>query len=188
MYASTLYVNGSSGGMYRVSKQMIEGVIEQYGKDFGLNYTVLRYGSLYGDDCQNWNSLFKIVRQVLAQLDSGQTKIELDLDPEMEREYVHVRDAAKLSLKATDDIYLQSIINIAGIQSFKLKQIAELITDIVGKSTEISYSTTGFGNDHYRRSPYRYKKECPVKLINDTYIDLGEGILQLIRKVKNYHS
>ena len=48
IYASTIYVHSKEGGFYRCSKQASEFYVEEYRRIFGLNYTILRYGSLYG--------------------------------------------------------------------------------------------------------------------------------------------
>lgn len=47
IYASTVYVYSREGGFYRCSKQASESYIEEYQKCFGLDFTILRYGSLY---------------------------------------------------------------------------------------------------------------------------------------------
>ena len=48
IFASTIYVSSSQGGFYRVSKQACELMIEEYKKRFNLNYTIVRFGSIYG--------------------------------------------------------------------------------------------------------------------------------------------
>ena len=46
VYASTVYVHSREGGFYRCSKQASESYIEEYQRVYGLEYTILRYGSL----------------------------------------------------------------------------------------------------------------------------------------------
>ena len=48
VYASTVYVYSRQGGFYRCSKQSAEHYVEEYQRAYGLDYTILRYGSLYG--------------------------------------------------------------------------------------------------------------------------------------------
>ena len=59
VYASTIYVYSEKGGFYRCSKQAAENYIEEYYKKFKLNYTILRYGSLYGPGAGTNNGLSK---------------------------------------------------------------------------------------------------------------------------------
>ena len=48
IFASTLYVYSREGWFYRCSKQSAEHYVEEYQNTYGLDYTLLRYGSLYG--------------------------------------------------------------------------------------------------------------------------------------------
>ena len=48
VYASSVYVNSREGGFYGCSKKAAEQYIEQYKRTYGLDFTILRYGSLYG--------------------------------------------------------------------------------------------------------------------------------------------
>ena len=60
VYASTIYVNSIDGGFYRSSKKAAEDYVEEYNKLYGLNYTILRFGSLYGPRSDNTLSLIHI--------------------------------------------------------------------------------------------------------------------------------
>ena len=57
IYASTVYVYSREGGFYRCSKQAAEHYVEEYQRSYGLDYTILRYGSLYGPRSDNRNGL-----------------------------------------------------------------------------------------------------------------------------------
>jgi UDP-glucose 4-epimerase len=48
MYSSTVYVYSDHGSFYRSSKQSCELFIENYNREYGLDFTIMRYGSLYG--------------------------------------------------------------------------------------------------------------------------------------------
>lgn len=63
VFASTLYVYGKSGGFYRCSKQACELYIENYHDMFGLEYTILRYGSLYGPRADRRNAINRFVAE-----------------------------------------------------------------------------------------------------------------------------
>ena len=65
IYASTVYVHSREGGFYRCSKQASEAYVEEYQKIFGLDYTILRYGSLYGSRADETNGVYRIVQSAL---------------------------------------------------------------------------------------------------------------------------
>ena len=67
VYASTMYVYSAAGSFYRASKQAAETIVEAYAESFDLDYTLLRYGSLYGPRAQAWNGLRGYVKQVVEQ-------------------------------------------------------------------------------------------------------------------------
>ena len=66
-FASTVYVYSNHGSFYRVSKQSVELLTEAYQQNFGLDYTILRYGSLYGPRSQEWNGLKRYVTQAVKE-------------------------------------------------------------------------------------------------------------------------
>ena len=77
IYASTVYVHSRQGGFYRCSKQASEAYVEEYQKIFGLDYTILRYGSLYGPRADHNNGLYRIIK---SALENGKVSYEGDID------------------------------------------------------------------------------------------------------------
>ena len=57
IFASSVYVHGMQGGFYRCSKQAAESYIREYCSKFGLPFTILRYGSIYGPRSDERNGL-----------------------------------------------------------------------------------------------------------------------------------
>ena len=92
IYASTMYVYSPYGSFYRASKQAAEIIIETYQERFDLDFTFLRYGSLYGPRSQAWNGLRRYVSQVIQE-----GKLDYRGTGKERREYIHVHDAARLS-------------------------------------------------------------------------------------------
>ena len=48
VFGSSIYVYSNSGDFYKSTKLACESIIESYKEVYGLEYTILRYGSLYG--------------------------------------------------------------------------------------------------------------------------------------------
>jgi UDP-glucose 4-epimerase len=48
VYASSIHVYSRGGSFYRCSKQAAELYVEEYHRLHGLDYTILRYGTVYG--------------------------------------------------------------------------------------------------------------------------------------------
>jgi len=66
-FASTVYVYSRDGGFYRCSKQACESYIEEYGRKYGLDWTILRYGSLYGPRTDESNGVYRLVLSSAAE-------------------------------------------------------------------------------------------------------------------------
>ena len=90
IFASSIYVYSEQGGFYRSTKQSCELLIENYQKLKDLNYTILRFGSLYGRRSNKFNWMHNIIHQALTE-----GKMERLGDGEEIRDYIHVSDAAQ---------------------------------------------------------------------------------------------
>ena len=64
VFASTMYVYSPYGSYYRASKQAAETIIEAYSEAYDIQYTFLRYGSLYGPRSQDWNGLRRYIKHL----------------------------------------------------------------------------------------------------------------------------
>ena len=69
LFSSSAYVYSSAGSYYKISKQASEMMIESSAKENGINYVIMRYGSLYGERSDNRNSIYKIVKEALMGMD-----------------------------------------------------------------------------------------------------------------------
>ena len=65
IYASTMYVYSPYGSFYRATKQSAEILIETCYEEYELDYSILRYGSLYGPRSQTWNGLRAYVSEII---------------------------------------------------------------------------------------------------------------------------
>jgi len=175
IYASTLYVNSAKGGFYKCSKQAAENYIEEYNKKYNLNYNILRFGTIYGPRATNDNSIKKYITQAL----NGEIIATDNL--ESLREYIHVIDAAKLSVKAIDKKYDNQTLIISGQHIRTYRQLLNTISEIVG-DVKITFNTKVKDDDHYSYTPYSIKPQ-PRKILLDSYIDLGQGLLQCVEEV-----
>ena len=177
IYASTMYVYSAAGSFYRASKQAAETIIEAYCESLGLDFTFLRYGSLYGPRAQDWNGLRGYVHQVIEE---GCLRYPGSGDER--REYIHVRDAARLSVDVLDSKHRNEAITVTGSQIMDSNDLAEMIFEIVGKSPKIAFSGDS-SQEHYRITPYRYSPRSAKKLVPSEFVDLGQGILEICEEL-----
>ena len=179
IFASTMYVYSPFGSFYRASKQAAETIIEAYQQEYALDYTFLRYGSLYGPRAQDWNGLRKYVQQVV---EGGQ--ITYAGTGEEKREYIHVYDAARLSVDVLDEKHRNRAITVTGSQILSSKEMMDLIFEIAGKKSDIVLTDTERKGYHYNLTPYRYTPKQAYKLVPSEFIDIGQGILELVEELQ----
>lgn len=178
VYASSFYANSDKGGFYRCSKQAAELYIEEYQRKFGLDYTILRYGSLYGPRAGKTNGIREMLE---SSLKDG--LITYYGTGDERREYIHVRDAAALSVKILEEDYINKHIVLTGHESYRIKDMVKIISEILKRPIE-----THFENEnrelHYAYTPYRYRPHGNYKLVNNFYHDIGQGLIECLRDIE----
>ena len=178
IYASTVYVHSREGGFYRCSKQASEAYVEEYQKIYGLDYTILRYGSLYGPRADKTNGLYRVVQSALK---NGVVSYEGDIDAM--REYIHVEDAARASIKALNDEFINESVVLTGQEPMKVIDMLKILSEILGLPPEsVKFSEDKYAG-HYIRTPYAYQPKLGRKYIPPMHVDLGQGLLQIINEI-----
>jgi UDP-glucose 4-epimerase len=178
VYASTVYVYSRKGGFYRCSKQAAEHYTEEYQQVHGLDYTILRYGSLYGPRADHSNGLYRIVKKAL---ETGVLRYEGN--PDSLREYIHVEDAARASVAALNDDFRNQSVVLTGQEPMRVLDLLEMLAEILGMKNAIEF-IPGEQLGHYVRTPYAYQPKLGRKYVLPMHVDLGQGLLQLIDVVR----
>jgi len=179
IFASTIYVYSSAGSFYRSSKIACEMYINDYCKKYGIPFTVLRYGSLYGPRSNQKNRIYQLVKQALIE-----RKLAYEGNGEEVREYIHVEDVARCSVEILDKAYLNQNIILSGQSSIKIKDLMIMINEIFDKKLTIEFLNKN-SELHYEKTPYSFNPRIGKKYISSHYIDLGQGIIQCAEEICN---
>ena len=174
MYASTIYVYSSHGSFYKTSKQCSELIIENYSKTHRLASTIMRYGSLYGKRANHFNSIMKMIKQAIDQ-----KKIVRSGSGKEVRDYIHIEDAANVSVKLLDSNEKIEYVMITGNQRMKIKEVVNMINEMMNNEIEIIYTNKSL-DEHYQITPYNFKPNVARKYNVEYTHDLGQGILESI--------
>jgi UDP-glucose 4-epimerase len=179
VYASTVYVYSRQGGFYRCSKQAAEHYIEEYQSAYGIDYTILRFGSLYGPRSDDSNGLRRIVRHALR---TGVLRYEGS--PDAMREYIHVEDAAKASVTALGEEFRNESVVLTGQDAMPVVDLLKMLAEILSIRTPVEF-TKSEQPGHYVRTPYAYQPKLGRKYVPELHVDLGQGLLQLIHEIQS---
>lgn len=174
VFASSVYVYSDSGGFYRCSKQASELYIEEFQSCYGLSYTILRYGSLYGPRSDNRNAIHRFVQQALCE-----KKITYVGSPDSIREYIHVEDAALSSVETLKPAFANQRIILTGNQPMRIGDLFKMITEVLGSDIKFEFIQNS-NSFHYEITPYSFSAKMAKKFTLPLSMDLGQGVLRTI--------
>ena len=178
IYASSAYALSEDGSFYGISKRTSEKIIEEYYKRYGLKYSIIRYGSIYGERESHNNYIYNLIYDALK---TG--KLIYKGDGEDIRVYIHVADSAKLSVDILENqAFENEHIILTGIEKLKRIELLTMINEILGNKLEIvNIDSNYFG--HYKITPYAFHPTVAKKLVANPFMDLGQGLLEVIRTI-----
>ena len=179
IFASTIYVNSIEGGFYRSSKRAAEDYIEEYNKLYGLNYTILRFGSLYGLRSDNTNGLRLIIKDSLTN-----KRISYTGSKKTKRRYIHVLDAARACADILKNKYKDQHVIITGKKEIKITEFLKNLSKILNISGKINFKNKK-EIGRYETTPFTYKFKKGKNYNFKFCIDINTGILELIREIRN---
>ncbi len=176
MYASSVYVLSRAGSIYRTTKQAAENLIQDLAGAMEIDATILRFGSLYGPRADDRNAILRLVTQAVSE-----RRIDFWGDGTEIREYVHIRDAASLAVDALDESFAGQVLHITGRERIATLELLEMINEILGGQIDINLRDDPF-EGRYRLTPYSFDISQGRRLVSDTYVDLGLGLLESIQE------
>jgi len=177
IYASSVYAHSKSGSFYSCTKTTSELYIHEYNKTYGLNFTILRYGSLYGPRSGPENGLWRIVNEALKT-----NQISYIGDKEAVREYIHVYDAAVASCEILEKKYENEIIVLTGLEKMRVFDMLSVLSEILNFNKKINFENKKY-KGHYVRTPYSYSSQIAKKYVPQKHIEFGQGLLSLIQYI-----
>ena len=173
IFSSSIYVYSQTGGFYRVSKHCCELLLEEYFKRYGVIYTIIRFGTLYGTNSDSTNSVYRYLKQALQK-----KKIKAEGTGEEVREYIDVRDAADICVEVLKDKYEGETLVLTGQNRMRLAELLEVISEILNNNVNIEYGRKE--SSHYKYTPYSYIPRAGKKLVMNSYRDLGQGLVEIL--------
>jgi UDP-glucose 4-epimerase len=179
VFASTVYVYSDEGSFYRASKQAGEAYIEEYQRQYGLEYTVLRYGSLYGPRADENNGVYRLLRAAALE-----GRIRYDGRPDDAREYIHVADAARLSVDILVPEYANQHLVITGHYPMRARDLFTMFSEILGHEIQVDYVEPETVDGHYRVTPYKFHPRVARKLTSTLYVDMGQGAIEVLEQIE----
>lgn len=178
VYASSAYAMSNKGSFYGISKLASEKIIEEYHEKYQLEFTILRYGSVYSERNYENNYIYNVVKNAVIN-----NEIKHIGDGNEIREYIHAADAAKLSVDIIESSEFNNLhVILTGTERMKRSELFDMINEILNNKIEINYIKSQCHN-HYKFTPYSFEPSLSRKLIANPHIDMGQGLLECVRSV-----
>lgn len=174
VFASSVYVYSNQGSFYRASKQAAERFVETYNEVHDLNYTILRYGSLYGRRADSRNMIYRLLVNAIQN-----KKMIYPGNGEELREYVNVLDAAKASVQILSKEFANQHIIITGNEKMRVRDMIKMISEIMGNKIEYEFSGEEI-EGRYSVTPYSFNPKIGRKLTASCHIDMGQGLIDCL--------
>ena len=177
--ASSIYATSSQGSFYSCSKRAAEDYLVEFHKSHKLNYTILRFGSVYGFRSDKNNGIKKILDKAISQ-----RKIIYSGNKKAVRKYINVLDAAKGCVEILKSRYENKCIILTGHKSFKINEVLKFLANTLNIDSKIIFKNEK-NSQHYikKLNPYLMKRGKKFKFTK--MIDFKKGINFLIKELKH---
>lgn len=175
IFASSIYALSEQGGFYSTSKLSAEMIIERYSKKYGFDFCILRFGTVYGERANKFNTLKQYIEQA-----KNEKKILRNSKGNEIRSYIHIKDVAKICSMMIKKKFNNGYYNIIGNKKIKVKYLLEKIKKNL-PGIKILYRNTNRPYN-YRVNPFTYNLRKGKNIRLKKYINLDQGIKNLILK------
>jgi UDP-glucose 4-epimerase len=122
IFASSVYINDSKGHIYTTSKISSEMLCKNFFTLYGLPYTILRYGTVYGPRSRMVDVISRFVETAFYQ-----NKIFIYGNGNQKRNFIFVEDLAEASTKILKKIGENKTYIIADSRTTSIKELANII-------------------------------------------------------------
>lgn len=176
IYASSIYATSDMGGFYKSSKLSAESYIKEFSKKYNLNYTIMRFGSVYGPGADLKNGVYKIISNAIKY-----KKVIYSGHKKTVRDFIHVKDCAKAAILCfKKKKYLNKIVLVAGDESIIIKDFLNKLKEFLNIRTNVEFKKNYEG--HYIKSAYS-KNEISNRVKLKSYINFYDGISEVIKEI-----
>ena len=151
-------------------------IIERICRKFKLKFVILRFGTVYGERANKFNTVQNFIENAKKKF-----KIYRETKGNEIRNYIHVKDVAKIVYASTQKKYENGYYNIFGDKKIMVKELLGIIKSQVPK-LKIHYAKKDNRKYNYKVNPFTYKLRKGKNFKLKKYISIKNGIFKLINK------
>lgn len=174
IFASSIYAISEQGQIYSRSKLASEMIIESICKKYNIKFVILRFGTVYGERANKFNTVKNFVDQAKKN-----KKILRDTPGKELRSYINVSDVVKIIYLLNKKKFENNYFNIFGKKKITVRKLLNTIKDKI-PGTKIFYSKKDNKKYNYKDNPFTYKLRKGREIKLSKYINLEEGLDKII--------
>ena len=130
IFTSSVYVYSEHGHLYTTTKKCAEDLIKDFHTLYGLPYTILRLGTVYGEHSREQDVVSIFVKQALAG-----KPITIHGDGRQRRRFLYIGDAVEALIKAMNPKLAEDkTLTIVGPRAVTVNELALIVKDKIGGS------------------------------------------------------
>jgi len=163
--------------IYGAAKAFNEGLLRSFAEMYGLRYVALRYFNVYGPRMDVYGAYTEVLIRWMERIAGGLPPIILG-DGTQTMDFVHVHDIARANLLAAKPDVTDEVFNVASGTETSLRELAALLTKVMGSSLEPQFGPARKVNAVPRRLASTAKAE---KLLGfSSKVTMEEGLRDLV--------
>jgi UDP-glucose 4-epimerase len=163
--------------IYGAAKAFNEGLLRSFAEMYGLRYVALRYFNVYGPRMDVYGAYTEVLIRWMERIANGLPPIILG-DGTQTMDFVHVHDIARANLLAAKSDVTDEVFNVASGSETSLRELAALLTKVMGSSLEPQFGPARKVNAVPRRLASTAKAE---KLLGfSAKVTMEEGLRDLV--------
>jgi len=174
IYSSSIYSFTQEGGFYKCSKISAEFFIYEYKKRYNLNYTILRFGSIFGKFSNKENGLFRVMSEAIFT-----KSISYNGSRGIKRRFIDIQDVVIGMENAISRKYDNIILKLTGKKNLKITKVLNYIAKICSIKKKVVFTSRKNYPGHYITYPKIFKFPKIINLRLKNYTPIQESLLNL---------
>ncbi len=170
-----------SNDAYGLTKRMLLAQCMAYERQYGFHFVHLLPVNMYGPgddfDLENSHVIPALIRKIAYAIDHGQNIVEVWGTGYESREFIYIEDVAEAVIMAADKYESGSPINIGSGQEIQMRELADILKELMNYKGEFRYLDNGLGGQVRRLLDVsKAEKEFGFKAKTDFGVGLDKTI------------
>ncbi len=136
--------------LYGAAKIFNEGMLRSFHHMYGLNYAAMRYFNVYGPRMDIHGVYTEVLIRWMERIAAGQPPVIFG-DGHQTMDFVYIEDVARANVLAAMADVTDEVFNVASGTETSLRQLAEMLSQVMGGSSELEFQPARKVNPVQRR-------------------------------------